>query len=549
MTILAQRRRNLRTFCVQRRDRMQQMGDPVDRIVRAISARNSYALVWAQFGFAHLVVFGGMGLLRLYEYMSPGDFWLLTAVSQTLVAIDNTIAIKLTRRMWRPVWAWEQGARDEASTAAAWNALATLPLRYLSRMRKYPLVFAYFPFIAFMTWKLHLHWPNFFVLSLVGSSVLACNLIIRYFTMEIFSRPVLEQIALSLPDDFEIEGRGLPLRWRLFLAAPVINIVTALVVSGLSLRDARFRKIAHLGNLGFSWGIAVVVALTVSLELVVLVVRSLGTSLNDLQRATDAVRAGDYSVRVPVVATDETGQLAQSFNSMLRGLEERERLREAFGAYVDPGLAERVLKEGSELGGEEVEVTVLFLDIRSFTAFAEQSEPAEVFSLLNGFWELVVPVLLRHGGHANKFIGDGVLAVFGTPERVSDHADRAVAASLEILRKIEARYAGRIGVGIGVNTGSVIAGTVGGGGRIEYTVIGDTVNTASRVEAATRETGDGLLITDATKARLCQNSFEFQVRPPVPMKGKTVQVGLWAPRPLPTAPPSPAAQARVPVAD
>src|SRR5581483_9803332 len=119
---------------------------------------------------------------------------------------------------------------------------------------------------------------------------------------------------------------------------------------------------------------------------------------------------------------------------------------------VDPGLAERVLKEGSELGGDEVDVSVLFLDIRDFTAFAERSEPGEVFALLNGFWDLVVPIILRHGGHANKFIGDGVLAVFGTPERLSDHADRAVAAALEVLSAIEARYAGRVAVGIGVNS-------------------------------------------------------------------------------------------------
>src|SRR5260221_11506614 len=110
MTTLAQGRRKLLTFCVQRRDRMEEMGDPVDRLVRAISRRNSYALVWAQFGFAHLVVFGGMGLLALYEKMTAGDFWLLTAVSQALVTFDNAISVKLTRRMWRPVWAWERGA-------------------------------------------------------------------------------------------------------------------------------------------------------------------------------------------------------------------------------------------------------------------------------------------------------------------------------------------------------------------------------------------------------------------------------------------------------
>ena len=118
---------------------------------------------------------------------------------------------------------------------------------------------------------------------------------------------------------------------------------SGVVVAGLSTRGQH----TNLGDLGVSWLIAVGVSFTISLELVVLVARTLGTSLRDMQHATDLVRAGDYRARVPVVATDETGTLAQPFNTMVEGLGERERLREAFGAYVDPGLAERVLREGS----------------------------------------------------------------------------------------------------------------------------------------------------------------------------------------------------------
>jgi class 3 adenylate cyclase len=297
-------------------------------------------------------------------------------------------------------------------------------------------------------------------------------------------------------------------------------------VAGIALRGHH----AHLRDLGIAWLIAVGVSLTVSLELAVLVFRSVGTALADLQRATERVAAGDYTARVPVAATDETATLAQSFNLMVEGLDERERLREAFGAYVDPALAERVLSEGADFAGEELTASVLFLDIRNFTAFAEQASPREVVSMLNGFWELVVPVLLEHGGHANKFIGDGLLGVFGAPERFADHAERGVAAALELADKIRSGYNGRIGVGIGVNSGKVIAGTVGGGGRVEYTVIGDAVNTASRVESATRETGDDVLITEATRMRLPADRFEFDERPPVPLKGKSEEVKLWVPR-------------------
>jgi class 3 adenylate cyclase len=235
--------------------------------------------------------------------------------------------------------------------------------------------------------------------------------------------------------------------------------------------------------------------------------------------------------------------LAQSFNTMAEGLDERERLREAFGAYVDPGLAERVLSEGVDLAGEEVDASVLFLDVRNFTAFAERAEPHEVVARLSALWELVVPVLLRHGGHANKFIGDGLLGVFGAPDRHADHAERAVSAALEIARLVRSRYGSDVEVGIGVNTGHVVAGTVGGGGRVEFTVIGDTVNTASRVEAATRDTGDEVLITDATRVALRDGRFEFEERPPVPLKGKREEVRLWVPRLSETLPVRPARQA------
>jgi adenylate cyclase len=518
------------------------MIDPVDRAVRAVARWNSYALVWAQFGIAHLVMLGGLGLLRLYQPMTWTHFLVLVAVSQTLVLIDNLVSVKLTLRMWHPVRRWERGARDETSTVAAWEALATLPLEYLRRMRTYPFVVAYLPFMAFTTWELGLPWYSYLILSVVGTVVLSYGLIIRYFTMEVVVRPVLEEVAKGLPDDFEIDAPCLPLRWRLLAVAPAINIITGVVVAGLSSRGH-----PTLNDLGVSWAIAVVVSFTISLELVILVARSLMSSLGDLQRATERVRAGDLGARVPVVATDETGRLAQSFNLMVEGLDERDRLRAAFGAYVDPGVAERVLREGANLAGEEIEVSVMFLDVRDFTAFAEHSAPTEVVALLNDLWAVVVPALLRHGGHANKFIGDGLLAVFGAPEHLPDHAERAVAAALEIAELVRNDFGEQIKIGIGVNSGAVVAGTVGGGGRVEFTVIGDAVNTAARVEAATRETGDDILITDATRDLLPDGRFELQRRSSVPMKGKQEEVRLWAPtarKPPPSVPREGAARGR-----
>jgi adenylate cyclase len=504
------------------------MRDPVDRAVRAISRHNSFALVWAQFGVSHLVILAGLALLLLYQPMSALHFWELVGVSQILVGIDNLASIGLTRRMWVPVRTWEgipAPQRSADQTIAAWRTLVTLPTRYVRSIRLYPFVLAYLPYIAFATWLLALPWFSFFIIAAAGTAVIAYGLIARYFAMEYVARPVLEQVAAELPLDFKIDTRGLSLQWRLLAVAPIINVITGVVVAGLSTHGHH----VDLADLGISWLIAIAVSFTISFELVVLVGRSLTSSISDLQRATERVAAGHLDTRVPVVTTDETGRLAQSFNTMIEGLDEGERLRRAFGAYVDPRLAERVLAEGAELGGEEREVSVLFLDIRDFTAFSERSAPRDVVALLNDLWELAVPILLRHGGHANKFIGDGLLGVFGAPEPLEDHAERAVAAGLEIAARVGESFAGRISVGVGVNSGPVIAGTVGGGGRIEYAVIGDTVNTASRVEHATRETGDALLFTDATRALLPAGRYEMVQREAVALRGKSESVRLWAP--------------------
>lgn len=252
--------------------------------------------------------------------------------------------------------------------------------------------------------------------------------------------------------------------------------------------------------------------------------------ITDLRDATRRVGAGDLSVRVPVVCTDETGELSASFNAMVAGLEERERLRDAFGTFVDPSLTERVLSEGTDLRGEEVDVSVLFLDVRGFTPFAERAPAHEVVATLNELYEAVVPVIVRHGGHANKFVGDGLLAVFGAPERHADHAARAVAAAREIAQLAGQGVDGRLRVGVGVNSGRVVVGTIGGGGRRDFTVIGDPVNTAARVEAATRLTGDDILITETTLRALGPEGDDFEERSSAPLKGKTESVRLYAPR-------------------
>ena len=177
------------------------------------------------------------------------------------------------------------------------------------------------------------------------------------------------------------------------------------------------------------------------------------------------MRAGQYDVSVPVTTGDELGDLAATFNQMVEGLAERERIREAFGTYLDEEVAEYILSEGFTEEGVEVEVTVLFCDVRDFTEFASGATPQEVVTALNRLFEVIVPIIAKHGGHVDKFEGDGLLAVFGAPEPFPDHADRAVSAACEIGVAINERgQAGDLRLGVGVNTGTVIAGAIGGAG-------------------------------------------------------------------------------------
>jgi class 3 adenylate cyclase len=498
---------------------------PLRWLYRKLGRKYPRVLLAVQYQFAHLVALGGVGLLRLYQQMSAWQFVRILLVSEALVFVDNLFSTKATFHLLRPADPWLRGTRTPDTAVAAWRALAGLPLDFLKALRFAWIGVSIVPISVYIYYELHRPGIATLLILFAGTGVvLLYGVFLRFFLTELILRPVVADIAADLPDGAELGKRTVPLKWRLLAALPAINIITGVTVAGLSGRGHQ-----SLQDLGINVIVAIVVAFTISFELSALLARTILVPLRDLQRGTERVAAGDLTVRVPVTGTDEAGRLAGSFNEMMRGLQERQTLHDAFGAFVDPHVTDRVLAEGTNLAGEEVEVTVLFLDIRSFTAFAERSSAQEVVARLNDFFDLVVPALHRHGGHANKFIGDGLLGVFGAPDRVDDHADRAVCAALELACLVRERYGDELRIGIGVNSGPVVAGTVGGGGHVEFTVIGDAVNTAARVEEVTRATGDDILITEATRCLLRDGTCECVERPMVELKGKTEQVRLWAP--------------------
>jgi adenylate cyclase len=495
---------------------------PVRHAYARLGPRYPRAVLATVYPVSFLVVAGGVLLLNLYVDISLHTFWRLLAVSEILVAIEVAAALALAYRLIAPAHPWLQGERTPQTAVAAWRALAGLQVDLLRFGRGLPALLNTVPISVYVTLELGGTFLSFLAIAAGAAVVLAYSVFLRFFVTELAMRPVLADVSRDLPDGANLGERSVPLRVKLLVALPVINVVTGVVVAGLASEGQSLRALG-IGVMG-----AIGVAFTISFELSALLSRSLLAPLQDLREGTERVTAGDLSVRVPVLGTDETGRLAESFNQMVAGLEERERLREAFGAFVDPQLAQRVLDEGTVLEGEELEVTVLFVDIRQFTAFAERASAAEVVTELNRFYELVVPVLVRHGGHANKFIGDGLLGVFGAPDQLPDHADRGVAAALEIAELVRRVYRGRLRIGIGVNSGPVVAGTIGGGGRVEFTVIGDTVNTAARVEAITRETDDTVLVTEATCGLLASDHGRFAERGTVTLRGRSEPVRVHA---------------------
>ena len=216
------------------------------------------------------------------------------------------------------------------------------------------------------------------------------------------------------------------------------------------------------------------------------------------------VAKGDYQVRLPVTSDDEMGHAAGRFNEMVEGLSEREYLRDTFGKYVSKSVAAAILDNRDRAGrvvDTTAEATLMFTDIEGFTSLSERLAPAEVAAMLNAYLGAVVPVIQRHGGVVNSFIGDGLFASFNLPLPCENHAAAALEAALEIQRILATDpFGGHVSLRtrIGINTGAVIGVTIGTENRLNYTLLGDAVNVASRVEQLNKHFGTTILATEST---------------------------------------------------
>jgi adenylate cyclase len=231
-----------------------------------------------------------------------------------------------------------------------------------------------------------------------------------------------------------------------------------------------------------------------------------------------------------VLAGGVGSQLRRGFAASIRAATARDRITNLFGQHVSPQVVERLLLEGTATQSDIRQVAVMFVDFRSFTAGARSRSPQDVVDRLDGAFAVLVEILDRHGGIVNKFLGDGFLALFGAPFQAEDPAHRAVAAAREMLaamHRINEDSSWPLRIGVGVHFGEVVAGNIGSPRRKEYTVIGDTVNFASRLEALNKDFNSQLLISSAVRDVLGKDGSDAVALGEVPVRGYEQPMEIW----------------------
>ncbi|MES2528929.1 MAG: adenylate/guanylate cyclase domain-containing protein [Bdellovibrionota bacterium] len=276
------------------------------------------------------------------------------------------------------------------------------------------------------------------------------------------------------------------------------------------------------------------IILSLSFFFTVVFSHTISKNIEKLTEFAHRIADGDFLVDVSseIKSKDELGVLANAFDDMTVGLLERDKIKGMFTKFHGTTLTEELLNQEDVKKGNRCDAVVFFSDIRGFTDFSNDKSPEEVVSMLNSYFEVMVEIIIRHGGVVDKFVGDAIMAIWGAPHSSPDDAKNAVLACLEMRRELERLNTERIEageqpllIGMGLHAGPVVAGTVGSNDRLEYTVIGDTVNTASRIESATKTFGTDLLVSEEVVKRL-EEEFLVEVAGTTKVKGKEKSLAL-----------------------
>ncbi|MEE9328191.1 MAG: adenylate/guanylate cyclase domain-containing protein [Cocleimonas sp.] len=264
------------------------------------------------------------------------------------------------------------------------------------------------------------------------------------------------------------------------------------------------------------------------------IARSLSRPLESLTQTVKKIDEGDYQQTDILCRKDEIGTLSSAVNRMSKGLKERDQVRNLLGKVVSPEIATELLSKKIDLGGENREATILFSDIRKFTGFCEKSEPKEILNLLNRYLGGMTKAIESHKGVIDKYIGDAIMALFGVPVELDNAPEQSINAALAMVKalgalnnELEKEALNPIHMGIGINTDMVVAGNMGSVNRLNYTVIGDGVNVASRLEGLTKYFGVSIIVSEST-AMACPDIL-FRDLGSVQVKGKKQGIRIYEP--------------------
>ena len=455
------------------------MTDDSDRVREAAQVR---LLLLARFGLSNLVgsviVFAYFTLLSVAQSEAiVGPSFVVFLVFAVVIGPAGYLAGK---RAFATVERWlaTDGEPDEAERRAALAAPAVLAA----------LTFVGWTLAAVVFGTLNAVTGNEGrdVIRVVAGTLLAglacaaiCFLLTERFLRPVFAR-VLDGQPPDRPTTLGVTPR-LVLSWALGSGVPLLGIALA----PLTAADDRSNLLLPIVALALIGLIAGGIFITVA-------ARSVSEPIDSVRTALEQVQDGDLGVSVPLDDGGEIGLLQAGFNRMVTGLQEREQLRDLFGRHVGEEVARQAVEQSAGLGGEQRSASVLFVDLVGSTAIAQEQAPDEVVALLNQFFGTVVRTVAAEGGWVNKFEGDGALCVFGAPADQPDHAARALRAA----RTLGTALRDTMLAGIGVSSGTVVAGNVGAEQRYEYTVIGDPVNEAARLTEEAKRHPSRVLASD-----------------------------------------------------
>ena len=343
------------------------------------------------------------------------------------------------------------------------------------------------------------------------------------------------QAALAVGAQPDLDDRRVR-RFRLHVKLPVL-ISSIMIAPVMTLGLFSYSQTVQLGGDPTAGllltGVIALAASGIAVALALLLARSVLTPVQELERVVAAVADGDLTARAFSCTSDELTGLGLHLNDMAKELEERDRMKTAFGRYVSTAVRDGILSGQISLGGERREVTIVFTDIRDFTTWCECTPPEEVIHTLNAYFDILVKAIAEHDGTITRYTGDGLLALFGAPLDDPDHAYHAVEAVLEaqgyldslneIRRAVEAF---ELRTGFGIHTGVAVIGSIGCETRAEYTPIGDPANVASRIEGLNKNLGTSILISSDTLERVAERVVTGKTAE-TPVKGRIEPVRVY----------------------